>query len=132
MGKTDRAYDALAEATCGCWPPDVLGRHGHGCELYGGPALTVTTEQIVEAVALRLADDGGEPRVGRYERTIARACVEVALPLIRKQLADEVRRQCFTSEGAKFAIRQGRGVGEIQEFDAALEFAASLIEGVES
>lgn len=74
-----------------------------------------TTEQIVEAVALRLADDGGEPRVGRYERTIARACVEVALPLIRKQLADEVRAE--------------KGAGN--EFrDTVLERAARLIEGV--
>lgn len=100
----------------------------------------ITTAQIVEAGrdavtscrwdhTLAHASNGGPMWT---DSDLAQAAYDAMLPLIRKQLADEVRRQCFTSEGAKFAIRQGRSVGEIQEFDAALEFAASLIEGVES
>lgn len=103
----------------------------------------ITTEQIVEAGARAAYDEWRERHPGSltwetdadWRKDEFRRPVGVALtamlPLIRKQLADEVRGQCFTSEGAKFAIRQGRSVGEIQEFDAALEFAASLIEEAE-
>lgn len=103
--------------------------------------MTVTTEQIVEAGARALCEaqnpgDSWRDFDGSSYQAWLKGCTTAALtamlPLIRKQLADEVRGQCFTSEGAKFAIRQGRSVREIQEFDAALEFAASLIEEVES
>lgn len=57
-------------------------------------------QQAIEAVALVLVDVTGEPRVGRFERTVANAILEAAMPHIRKQIAERLRDAIEAGEEA--------------------------------
>jgi|SRR5690606_33639173 len=91
----------------------------------------ITTEQIVEAGARALCEaqnpgdswrdfDGSSYQA--WLKGCATAALEAMLPLIRKQLADEVRGQVVRP--IPFLVERDQG------WNAAIEQAARLIEGV--